>query len=258
MKIYTLSSASVDIQKSPVEIVERKGLGHPDTLADILAESFSNKYSQYSLNKFGFIPNHVVDKVTLLGAKSNVSFGRGKIITHITACLFGKAAKQIGNQKINVKKIFQDSVKDVFSRVFKNREIFKYIKYEYNVHNGIGFDHPKTFYRPSSIIDLQNMSKELRSNDSVVCTGYAPYSETESLTVDIENFLNSDEFKTDFPETGYDIKVLTTRINKTIEDITVCIPFIASLTPDKKYYKRRLKQIRNILDKKYLRGANSK
>jgi len=31
----------------PVEIVERKGIGHPDTVCDALAEELSRAYSKY-------------------------------------------------------------------------------------------------------------------------------------------------------------------------------------------------------------------
>ena len=50
------------IANEPVEMVERKGIGHPDTLADVIASAFSNKYSLYCIDAFGFIANHWVDK----------------------------------------------------------------------------------------------------------------------------------------------------------------------------------------------------
>ena len=49
------------------EIVERKGIGHPDTLSDALAEELSRVYSNYTLSKFGVILHHNFDKVGLCG-----------------------------------------------------------------------------------------------------------------------------------------------------------------------------------------------
>ncbi len=49
------------------EIVERKGLGHPDTLADGLAESISNAFSQLTMKKFGAVLHHNVDKLMIGG-----------------------------------------------------------------------------------------------------------------------------------------------------------------------------------------------
>lgn len=42
-------------QPSDLTIVERKGWGHPDTLADHLAERLSRVYSRYTLAKFGVV-----------------------------------------------------------------------------------------------------------------------------------------------------------------------------------------------------------
>lgn len=53
MEIKLYPRSLVNINDQEVELVERKGLGHPDTLADILANTFSQKYSQYSLDRYG-------------------------------------------------------------------------------------------------------------------------------------------------------------------------------------------------------------
>ena len=46
----------------PFEIVERKGLGHPDTICDALAEHLSVALSRAYLARFGTILHHNVDK----------------------------------------------------------------------------------------------------------------------------------------------------------------------------------------------------
>lgn len=250
MKIILLNNKIFSAAIQPVEMVERKGIGHPDTLADIVAETFSNKYSVYTSRKFGYICNHAVDKIALLGSKSEVGFGEAKTITPITACLFGKAVKNVGSQKIDIFSLFKESVEEVFIRVFRNPEILKVIKYEINVHDGIGFDHPKSFYQPLTKLDLKKNLDDLRSNDSVMCSAYAPYSIVEKICVFIENFLNSDKFKERFPETGFDIKVLATKINCQPIDITICIPFICSRTPSKDFYALQLQKIEKTLSYK--------
>src|SRR5574344_1929244 len=52
-----------DPEKRKIEIVERKGIGHPDTLADKLAEELSRQYSIYCLDNFGCILHHNIDKL---------------------------------------------------------------------------------------------------------------------------------------------------------------------------------------------------
>jgi S-adenosylmethionine synthetase len=54
----------------PVEVVERKGLGHPDTICDALVEEVSRALSCFYLKHFGFILHHNVDKVLLRGGSA--------------------------------------------------------------------------------------------------------------------------------------------------------------------------------------------
>ncbi|MDH3521479.1 MAG: hypothetical protein OEM49_13570, partial [Myxococcales bacterium] len=55
---------------APVEVVERKGLGHPDTLCDALAEELSRNLSRFYLERFERILHHNVDKALLFGGAS--------------------------------------------------------------------------------------------------------------------------------------------------------------------------------------------
>jgi S-adenosylmethionine synthetase len=101
-----------------IEIIERKGLGHPDTLCDLIAETFSNNYSKYCIKEFGNVLNHWVDKVVLSGGVVELDFGYSRIKKPITVYLFGKVIEKIGNNKIDIENIFQNSVKEVFSKFF--------------------------------------------------------------------------------------------------------------------------------------------
>ncbi|MBE9516190.1 MAG: S-adenosylmethionine synthase, partial [Proteobacteria bacterium] len=53
------------VGQQTVEIVERKGIGHPDTICDALAEQLSSALCQFYLEHFGFILHHNVDKALL-------------------------------------------------------------------------------------------------------------------------------------------------------------------------------------------------
>ena len=57
-----------DLENSVFEIVERKGLGHPDSLADGLANAISVSYSKHCLKNFGYVLHHNVDKLYIGGA----------------------------------------------------------------------------------------------------------------------------------------------------------------------------------------------
>jgi S-adenosylmethionine synthetase len=54
------------VAEAEVEIVERKGLGHPDTLCDAAMEHISQALSEAYLERFGAILHHNCDKGLLV------------------------------------------------------------------------------------------------------------------------------------------------------------------------------------------------
>lgn len=224
------------------EVVERKGLGHPDTLADMVAEEFSNQYSNFTLSKYNKILNHWVDKVVLSGGAAKLDYGHYEVTKPITAYLFGKVTEMVGRDTLPIEEIFRQSVAKVFSAVFGKRNlILENIKLIVDTNQGVGRDHAKDFYCPRSQEEIVN---EISSNDSVFCCGHAPYTPTELLTIAIENHVNSKFFKETFFMTGYDVKVLITR-TEDFSEISICVPFIASLTSSASSYKESLIQIKS-------------
>ncbi len=85
------------------EFVERKGLGHPDTLSDALAEFLSVNYSNYTIENFGAVLHHNFDKVGLLGGASFVKFGEGYLTKPIRVLINGRASTKFGDTDIPVK-----------------------------------------------------------------------------------------------------------------------------------------------------------
>ena len=68
-----------------IEIVERKGLGHPNSICDALAENLSRALCREYRRRFGFILHHNVDKVLLSGGRASPAFGGGTILAPINA-----------------------------------------------------------------------------------------------------------------------------------------------------------------------------
>ena len=95
--IGSLGHASPDEGK--VEIVERKGLGHPDTICDALAEQFSVRLCRYYLDRFGVVLHHNVDKALLVGGSASPVFGGGKVHTPIEIYLAGRAVTRAGQNR---------------------------------------------------------------------------------------------------------------------------------------------------------------
>src|SRR5258708_15027042 len=87
------------------EIVERKGLGHPDTICDEVAEEFSLALSRYYLSEFGEILHHNVDKVLLAAGTSRPAFGGGEITTPMQIILAGRATTTAGGKQIPIEEL---------------------------------------------------------------------------------------------------------------------------------------------------------
>lgn len=75
MLIRLNTGSRLNVEQEPVEIVERKGIGHPDTLCDRAAEEFSIALSQYYREHFGAILHHNTDKALLVAGRAHATFG---------------------------------------------------------------------------------------------------------------------------------------------------------------------------------------
>ncbi len=73
LKFSNISLCPTSYYNQPVEIVERKGIGHPDTMCDALAEELSRTLCRYYLDNFGLVLHHNVDKALLRGGSAEHS-----------------------------------------------------------------------------------------------------------------------------------------------------------------------------------------
>src|SRR6266571_972395 len=99
-----------------VTLVERKGCGHPDTLADHLAERLSRAYSRYSLREFGAVLHHNFDKLALLGGSSEVYYGSGRMTSPVRVLVNGRAARACGDRQIPVDDLVIETTREFFAR----------------------------------------------------------------------------------------------------------------------------------------------
>lgn len=74
-----------------VELVERKGAGHPDTVCDALAEWTAVRIARHFLAATGALRHFNVDKAVLAAGAVEVGFGGGRVIRPARVVLVGKA-----------------------------------------------------------------------------------------------------------------------------------------------------------------------
>ena len=67
------------LEQQKLEIVERKGIGHPDCICDSIMDRISVNLSQEYIKKAGMILHHNIDKSLLAAGEAETKFGGGKI-----------------------------------------------------------------------------------------------------------------------------------------------------------------------------------
>jgi S-adenosylmethionine synthetase len=200
----------------PIEYVERKGLGHPDSLIDGIAEKVSYELSNYYIKEVGVVLHHNVDKGLIIGGSSNVSLGHGKITKPIEIILAGRATSLISEKKVPLNEITKKTAEDYLKQNTRFLDI-----------NNEIIITPKIFPGSEDLNQIFNRSKGIPlANDTSFGMGFAPFTKTEELTLHIERFLNSKDYKLKMPMTGEDIKVMCIRKkNKFI--INIAVAFVA-------------------------------
>ena len=222
------------------ETVERKGIGHPDTLCDAIAEQASRDYSKYFFEAYGRIAHHWFDKVMLFGGEAHIDFGKGELTYPYTVIFAGKAVLQVGSNKIPLENILHDAAAKVLSKTLKDFVPQKHLKTEIRVSDCQGPGQGSQRYRPQSGEELMELDTQNRvSNDCNICVGYAPLTSLEHIVLSLEQELSKGDFKNSFPDTGYDIKIVGTRCQDDII-LQVNLPFIASLISNYTSYKKRV------------------
>jgi len=239
------------------EFVERKGIGHPDTLSDLLAESLSRNYSNYTLKKFGAVLHHNFDKTGLLGGKSSVVFGKGKLISPIRVLINGRVSTMFGNERIPYKKIIDTTIVDFFNKMFPGTIVAEDLDTVYNLSNASSPGRTeekkakkgsrKYWFEPRGLKDLPELRK-LVANDTSLGCGYAPLSNLEKMVLEIEGTLNAPKYKKANLWCGSDIKVMANRIGNEVS-VTLCVPQIAKFVKNMNTYKNNEKRIINLANK---------
>ncbi|WP_152656289.1 methionine adenosyltransferase [Oceanobacillus sp. CFH 90083] len=241
--ISILNNQDVSIEKKDFELVERKGVGHPDTICDSIAEKASEYYSKYCLDNFGGIAHHWFDKVMLIGGEANIQFGFGEITKPYEIIFAGKAAYRYATNRIPVAEILKQASIDVLSKVLTGFIPDKHLKVNVKVVDSKGPGRKETRYRPMKENDLIKIGDEnLVSNDCNLLHGYAPLSRLEKLVLFTEQFVNGEEFKQKNSDTGWDVKVFGIR-NKDFFRIIVNIPFLAQQIKSMEHYKQRKNEV---------------
>ncbi len=242
-------------QIGDIEVVERKGVGHPDTLSDALAEELSRTYANYTLKEFGYILHNDFDKVGIVGGKSAVKFGEGSITKQIILLLNYRASYSFGGSTIPVEDFIGTTAKNFLIRRYPQlKDTDLKVIQNWNPSSSPGNvdskkEGPRKYwFNPRSKEDLPEL-ESLKANDSVVACGYAPYSLADRICLETENYLNSAEYKAANKWSGSDIKLQVITQGDDSADMTICVPQIAAYVNSLEDYKDNLERVKQDIAK---------
>jgi S-adenosylmethionine synthetase len=198
----------------PVEVVERKGLGHPDTICDALAEEVSRALSRFYLERFGRVLHHNVDKVLLCGGVARPAFGAGEILEPMDIYICGRATREAGGVLVPVESLAQAACRAWLGRHLRALDPVRHVRIHLLVRPGSPELVELFLRRPAGTPAL--------ANDTAIGVGYAPLSELERMTLAVERRLNSRSVKQDSPFLGEDVKVLSVRRGERVDLTVAC------------------------------------
>jgi S-adenosylmethionine synthetase len=220
-------SAASAMGERAVEIVERKGLGHPDTICDMLMEAISVKLCDYYRSETGQILHHNLDKGLLVAGQSTPALRGGRIDAPMRIVFGDRATCTWEGKPIPINEIIESVTADWFRTHLRHVDPQKHLILQNEIHPG-----------SQELTDIFARGL-MTANDTSAAVGFAPLSETESIVLAAEQFLNSRDFKSRHPETGEDVKVMGVRRDNHLE-LTVAIAFVDSYIMDQNdYYERK-------------------
>lgn len=217
-----LISRPLWFQDDPIEVIERKGIGHPDSICDALACELSTQYARYTrAHCDGFILHHQFDKVMLIGGKSEVSFGQtGRFVEPIRLIIAGRASTHYKDKALPVRALLEETARTFMQR-FPIPDATEALRIEHRWTSAAG---PGTItestgpiaemFAPSDASKIRGYGSHYVANDTSYCVAYAPLSPLERAVLALEQDLNAPATKARYPWMGTDIKIMAVRIHE--------------------------------------------
>ncbi len=211
------------------EIVERKGVGHPDTICDSVVEAISVALNRMYLDEIGVIPHYNVDKALLIAGQCAKRFGSGEIVRPMELIVGDRATFTAGGRALPVEHFARAAAVQWIAQHLPAVRAARDVSIRLALAPG-----------SEELCGIYDESAPfIASNDSCGASGHAPLSPAEHLVLAVEEYLNSGEFKAQFPDTGQDVKVLGVRSDDDLA-LTVAMPLhCLAIASEQAYFKRK-------------------
>ena len=228
------------VEDQQVEIVERKGIGHPDSISDGIAESVSRALSQLYLDRVGKVLHYNTDETQIAAGRAAPRYGGGEVIEPIYILIVGRATKTY-QQDGELVELPVDSTALAAAREYLDENI---PELEY------GTDVVVDVKLGAGSGDLQDVFGEEEvqvpmANDTSYGVGHAPLTETETIVRDVERGING-EYAAEHPEIGPDVKIMGKREGDHI-DITAAVAMVDAYIDSLEEYKQAVANVREYV-----------
>lgn len=205
-----LTITTLPVEEPTVEIVERKGLGHPDAICDALAENLSRDLSREYRTRVGQILHHNVDKALLCGGRATPAFSGGRIDAPIDIYLAGRATAEAGGEPIPLADIAREGARRWLRANLHALDADRHVRI-----------HP--VLRPGSEALRHIFSaQDLVANDTSIGVGYAPLSRLEQLVLAVDRAITERRSDGSAPAWGEDTKIMGVRHAEAVELTLSC------------------------------------
>ncbi|MCX6787127.1 MAG: hypothetical protein NTY93_01210 [Candidatus Kaiserbacteria bacterium] len=218
----------------PIEVVERKGVGHPDSLADALANEVSVRYSQHCLEQFGFVLHHNVDKLYIGAGHFRNDYGHCERVSPIQVQTNGRMSNVLGIEPIDIQSIQRQAITEYLFKVLPHlgNEDIEIMP------NATQCTKVPHWFTPRSRDDVPDAVSP-KANDTSFCVSHWPPTPAESIAYRLERYFWEavDGYSIPcFNEIGQDIKVLVLRQGRCLE-VALCVPTISTHTMSYEHYR---------------------
>ncbi len=226
-----------------VEIVERKGLGHPDTICDLVMERISQALSQSYLKYYRRILHYNCDKGLLAAGRVQRRYGGGRVVEPMKLIIGDRATL---SKDFDVAELAVATAKEWFRENLPEVDPVRHLACQ--VELKCGSDELSDIFREGSTVT--------RANDTSAAVGYAPLTETERTVLEAEQFLNGPHFKQMYPESGRDVKIMGIRRGEQLV-LTVAMPLLDKyITSERVYFERKEAICQSLIS--YIRSRGDK
>jgi S-adenosylmethionine synthetase len=228
--------AGLAVEDQAVEIVERKGIGHPDSICDGVSEHVSEALAREYIDRVGKVLHYNTDETQLVAGSSAPAFGGGEVTAPIYLLIVGRATSEYEGIKIPTEPIALRAAREFLTENVPELELGTDIVVDAKIGEGSG-DLQEVFDDDGRLIPM--------ANDTSYGVGHAPLTETEQIVLSTERQLN-DEYAATHPELGADIKVMGKREGDHI-GLTVAVAMVDSYIDDMDTYKQAIFDVREYV-----------